>query len=238
MAAGKNTTRGAGRQEAAAEGVLLSVQVGAVKRHVMPENARVDFHHPFWSSGIFKQPVTGPVEVSPRGVAGDAQADLENHGGPDNVVLAYDADHYPAWRGELGMPALRFGAFGENFTVRGFSDETVCIGDVWQIGEELVMQVSQPRQPCYKLARRLQQAHIVKRVHETNRGGWYLRVITAGKAEAGMRIVRSKRMHPEWTVARALAVMYGRRVEVEAARALAGVQVLSARWKQHLLDDE
>lgn len=218
-------------------GELVSVQIGRIQRLVMPENARVDFQHPFWTSGIFKSPVEGKVRVTPRGIEGDEQADLQFHGGPDNVVLAYDAEHYPVWRKELAMPELAYGGFGENFTVRGFSDETVCIGDIWQVGKELTLQVTQARQPCYKLARRLRQPHIVKRVRETSLGGWYLRVLKEGIAERGMKIELAERLHPEWTVARAVQTMYSRKKDEEQARKLAALPELSARWKVELLDD-
>ena len=107
-------------------GTLVSIQVGKIQRHVMPANVRVDFRHPFWTSAIFKSPITGAVRVAMDRLEGDQQADLENHGGPDNIILAYDAAHYPGWRKELNMPELAYGAFGENFTVTGFSDDTVC----------------------------------------------------------------------------------------------------------------
>ena len=218
-------------------GELVGVQVGKVQRLVMPQNVRVDFQHPFWTSGIFKAAVEGKVRVTPLGIEGDEQADPEFHGGPDNVVLAYDAEHYPVWREELGMPELAYGGFGENFTVRGFSDETVCIGDVWRVGDELMLQVTQSRQPCYKLARRLRQQNIVKRVRETSWGGWYLRVLKEGMAAVGMKIERVERMHPEWTIARAVQTMYGRKREEGAARELAGLVELSERWRRELVDE-
>ncbi len=218
-------------------GELVSVQVGKIQRLVMPQNVRVDFQHPFWTSGIFKSAVEGKVRVTAKGIEGDEQADPEFHGGPDNVVLAYDAEHYPVWREELGMPELGFGGFGENFTVRGFSDETVCIGDVWRVGEELMLQVTQSRQPCFKLARRLRQQNIVKRVRETSWGGWYLRVLKEGVAESGMGIERVERMHPEWTVTRAVQTMYGRKKDEGAARELAGLAELSERWRRELVED-
>ncbi|HUO09579.1 MAG TPA: MOSC domain-containing protein [Phycisphaerae bacterium] len=219
------------------KGELLSVQVGKVQRLVMPENARIDSRHPFWTSGIFKSAVEGKVRVTRLAVAGDEQADPENHGGPDNVVLACDADHYPVWREELAMPELAFGGFGENFTVRGFSDHAVCIGDVWRVGPELMLQVTQARQPCFKLARRLRQPEIVKRVKETSWGGWYLRVLHEGFAERGMKIELMERVHPEWTVARAVQTMYARKKDVGPARELAGLPELSERWKRELVEE-
>jgi MOSC domain-containing protein YiiM len=218
-------------------GELVSIQVGKVRKLVMPEGVRVDFRHPFWTSAIHKSPVQGPVRVSTEIIEGDEQADPKYHGGPDNVVLAYDAEHYPAWRAELGMPALAYGAFGENFAVRGFTDSTVCVGDVWRVGEGLLLQVTQARQPCFKLARALQQPHIVKRVHENSWGGWYLRVLKEGVAEKGMRIELVERMHPEWTVERAVQTVYARKKDQSRAEELAALPELSARWKKELLGE-
>jgi MOSC domain-containing protein YiiM len=221
------------------EGELLSIQVGKVQRMCMPAHVRVDYRHPFWTSGIIKDAPPGPVRVTTAGIEGDAQADLENHGGPDNVVLAYDSAHYLVWRERLEIVDLSYGAFGENFTVRGFTDETVCIGDVWEVGGEdgLILQVTQPRQPCFKLARRLLQPHIVKMVRETGWGGWYLRVLREGIARPGLAIKLTERRHPEWTVVKALEAMYGRAREREPAKALSVLPELSVRWKRELLEE-
>ncbi len=221
------------------EGELLSIQVGKVQRLCMPANVRVDYRHPFWTSGIIKETAPEPVRVTSGGIAGDAQADLENHGGPDNVVLAYDGGHYPAWRERLGIGDLSYGAFGENFTVRGFSDDSVCIADVWEVGGEagVILQVTQPRQPCFKLARRLLQPHIVKMVHENGWGGWYLRVLREGMARPGMGVRMIERRQPGWTVIKALEAMYGRARDRERAGALAAVPELSVRWKRELLEE-
>lgn len=220
------------------DAVLMSLQTGPVRSHTMPAGVRTDFRHANWSSGIYKKPVEGSLPVSAAGIAGDEQADLKHHGGPDNVVLAYDGDHYPDWVKLLDLSEpLPFGAFGENFTLRGLSEETVCIGDTWEVGEEgLLLQVTQPRQPCYKLARRLQQPHIVKLIHENSWGGWYLRVLRQGPAAAGMAIRRLARTQPGWTVAHAVQVMYARKQSPEEAATLAALPELSARWKAELLE--
>jgi MOSC domain-containing protein YiiM len=217
-------------------GQIVGLQAGRVKRLVMPDHLRVDYRHANWTSGIFKDPIHGTLIARHTGLEGDQQADLDNHGGPDNVLLAYDADHYPAWRDRLGLPDMPFGAFGENLTVQGFTDDTVCIGDQWEIGGEgaLWVEVTQARQPCYKLARRLQQPHIVKMVHESGWGGWYLRVLREGPVAGGMTVRRVARRHPRWTVVRAVQTMYARKKDPAAAAALAALPELSARWKREL----
>src|SRR4051794_6909790 len=105
------------------KGTLLSLQVGKVKKFTMPPGLRVDFRHANWTSGIYKSPTPGPVQITKNHIAGDEQADLRFHGGPDNVVLAYASEHYPAWRDEFESE-LPFGSFGENFTTLGFTEET------------------------------------------------------------------------------------------------------------------
>jgi len=220
---------------ALATGELVSIQAGRIRTMEMPEGVRVDFRDGTWTSAIFKAVVAGRVKVAVPAMEGDEQADQDNHGGPDNVILAYDADHYPEWRKRLGVAAMEFGSFGENFTVRGFTDEQVCIGDIWEVGDDLMLQITQSRQPCFKLARRLGQPHIVKMVRESSWGGWYLRVLREGFAEKGMAIRLIERRHPEWTVERAVQTMYARKKEVAAAQALSELPELSSRWKQELL---
>lgn len=125
--------------------VLLSTQV-CRPPGTAPKGAADPMDRPR-TSGSLKTPVAGPVFLGRTNLDGDGQADLVNHGGPDKAVCAYSADHYDAWRHELGLPELPFGSFGENFTVGGLADAGVRIGDVWSVGEATV-QVSQPRRPC------------------------------------------------------------------------------------------
>jgi MOSC domain-containing protein YiiM len=218
-------------------GELVSVQVGKVQRMVMPQNKRVDDQAAFWTSGIFKEAVSGAVRVFKDHLEGDEAADPRFHGGPDNVALVYDVDHYPIWREQLGKPELTYGGFGENFSVRGFSDESVCIGDVWRIGKEVVMQVTQSRQPCFKLARRLENPMIVKWVRQSGWGGWYLRVLQEGVVEAGMGIEMIERMNPAWTVVTAVHTMYLRGQDLGRAKLLAELPELSERWKKELVEE-
>src|SRR5262249_28552826 len=124
--------------------LLVSIQVGT-PQYLGFDEAIEAFDKP-WTTGIFKRPVEGSVFVGFTNLAGDAQADLANHGGPDKAICAYSADHYDDWRATLGASPLNFGAFGENFTIAQLSEADICIGDTWSVGDALV-QVSQPRQP-------------------------------------------------------------------------------------------
>ena len=103
------------------------------------------------ATGIFKKPVSGPVQVRTLNLEGDRQADLTVHGGPDKAVYAYPFEHYAFWQLELRRDLPEWGAFGENLTVEGLSEETISIGDQIGIGTA-AFQVTQPRLPCFKLA--------------------------------------------------------------------------------------
>jgi len=151
-------------------------------------------------TSIFKQPVAGRVRVTRLNVEGDEQSDLSVHGGPDKAVYAYPAEHYAAWRGELPDPNLAWGAFGENLTTEGLLESDVSIGDRYRIGTtELI--VTQPRQPCYKLAVRFGRPDMVKLFHESGRSGFYLAVTRAGDIGAGDGIERVARDERGLTVA-------------------------------------
>ena len=122
--------------------LLVSIQVGLPRAYGMAD-ADDPMDQP-WQTGFFKLPVDGPRWLGRTNLAGDGQADLVNHGGPDKAVLSYAASHYPAWREQLEKPDLPYGAFGENFTIEGLAEETVCIGDRYALGQAIV-EVSQPR---------------------------------------------------------------------------------------------
>lgn len=186
-----------------------------------------------WTTGFFKEPVVGPVSATAAGLVGDEQADLVNHGGPDKAILAYSANHYPAWRESLAMPELAFGAFGENFTIDGLCEDDVCIGDIWTAGE-VELEVSQLRQPCWKLARRLRIKDAPAQVVKTGRTGWYLRVRVPGMLSATEVLALKSRPNPSWTIARANDVMHFGKYDAESSADLAAVPGLSKSWRDGL----
>lgn len=212
-------------------GTVISLQVGQPRTVGNSESS--DAREQIWTTGFFKKPVAGSIWLGRLNLDGDGQADLENHGGPDKAVNVYPSEHYPYWAQAKGLADLQPGGFGENFTIEGLLESDVCIGDVFEIGESLV-QLSQPRQPCWKLARRWRVKDLALRVQETGRTGWYFRVLREGHVQAGKKLVLVERHHPNWTVSAANEVMHHRGEDRQAAQELADCIYLSSRWREKL----
>ena len=156
-------------------GQVVSVNVGTPRT--------VDWlGHPVTSS-IWKHPVAGRVAVQGVNLAGDDQADRRVHGGPDMAVYAYALDDYRVWQAEFGL-AVEPGLFGENLTVAGLDVSGALVGERWRVGSAL-LEVSQPRIPCYKLGMRLQDPAFPRRFADVGRPGTYLRIVEAGVIAAG-----------------------------------------------------
>ena len=188
-------------------GTLLSVQAGRIQR-LGTAGAQDPLHRP-WRSAFIKSPISGAAQVGHLGVEGDEQADRKHHGGPDQALLMYSADHFPYWRGEMGLEGVGGGGFGENLTVSGFTERDVCIGDRLRVGSVL-LEVTQPRKPCSNINRRWGRDGVTQAVTENGRGGWYLRVIEPGSLAAGEAVTLEARPHPELAVSLANEAMYGR----------------------------
>jgi MOSC domain-containing protein YiiM len=205
---------------------LLSLQVGLPKKYPAPQGE--------WVSGIWKHPVEGAIYASRTGLAGDGQGDLSVHGGPDKAIYVYPESHYSYWYQDLGQPDLPYGAFGENFTMTGYTEGAVCIGDVFRVGHTVMVEVSEPRGPCSKLARRLGVKDIVLRVNATGFSGWYFRVLQEGEVAAGMDITLLERPYPQWTVTSANQAMRHTNGHIEEARGLIACPALAESWRKGL----
>jgi MOSC domain-containing protein YiiM len=140
-------------------------------------------------TGIFKDPVAGRVALRGHNLVGDAQADLSVHGGADKAVYGYPSEHYTFWCDWLGVDALPWGAFGENLTTEGLLEGDVAIGDRFRIGSA-VLEASQPRIPCHKLALRHGRADLPKHFQRSGRSGFYFRVVGEGELAAGDAVER------------------------------------------------
>ncbi len=186
------------------------------------------------TSAIVKRQATGSVLLTPTGLAGDEQADKRHHGGEEMALHHYPFDHYAAWRRDYPERAERFaepGSFGENITTLGMTEETVCVGDIYLIGEATV-QVSQGRQPCWKLNVRFELPDFAVRVQETGRSGWYYRVLESGRIAAGDEIHLEKRPNPDWPIARVHNVLYKDGLNEHALRNIASIDQLSESWRR------
>lgn len=186
-------------------------------------------------SAIAKEPVPDGTTLwlSEGNLAGDAQADLRVHGGSDKAIYAYPAEHWEAWAADLGE-TVGAAAFGENLSTRGALEAQVGIGDKWQWGQAL-MQVCQPRWPCFKLSLHRRRADVQVRMRETGRTGWYLRVLEPGEVVVGSPLDVVERDSAGLTVADAHSAMSDRHLEDRAlVEALASHAALATRWREPL----
>ena len=167
-------------------------------------------------SAIDKAPRDGTVHIGPLGLEGDEQGDTRVHGGIDKAVHHYPFEHYAGWRAELGaLPVLEApGAFGENLSGSGWTEDEVCIGDRYTLGQAL-LEVSQGRQPCWKLNDRFGVRDMARRVQDSGRTGWYYRVLQPGGARAGDMLVLVERTCPEWPLRRLMRLLADRVLEPE-----------------------
>ncbi len=162
------------------------------------------------TSAIAKQPLDGPVLIHREGLTGDEQADRTVHGGPEKAVHCYPLDHHAAWRDMLGLhPLLEDpGAFGSNLAIRGLSETDVHIGDRFRFGGALI-ELCQPRQPCWKIEHRFDQKRMVAHILQTGCCGFYFRVLEEGHTQAGDMLERVETGHEEWSVARVFETLFG-----------------------------
>jgi len=201
---------------------LLSLNISLLK--TVSINGRT------YKTGIYKTAVSGPRRLARHNLTGDGQGDMKNHGGEYQAVYCYPHEHYAYWANQLARGDFEFGQFGENFTLEGLLEREVCVGDVFQVGGALV-QVTQPRVPCYKLADKLGIPGFDKTFLRANRSGFYLRVLEAGLVEAGASIELVSNGPIGMTVAEVNAALYLDKSAAAAERALR-IDALSPGWKR------
>ncbi|WP_137128442.1 MOSC domain-containing protein [Roseomonas sp. HF4] len=185
-------------------------------------------------SAVAKQPREGRLAVGRLGLEGDEQGDPRHHGGPEKAVHVYALGHYRAWLAELAgyRAALAVltapGAFGENLAVTGLDEATVCIGDAWRFGSAL-LEVSQARQPCWKLDDRFGVPGMARRVQQTGRTGWYCRVLEPGEVAADARPRLERRPHPGWPLTRLVGLLFHDMLDPAALAEAAALPELAER---------
>ena len=181
-------------------------------------------------TSIFKEPVTGRVMLRELNLDGDRQADLLAHGGPHAAVYVYPYEHYPFWAEQLGRDDFTPGQFGENFTVEGLFEDEVHIGDQFRVGEALV-QVTQPRSPCYKLAFKMNEPTFVKQFTKAQRVGFYLSVLEVGEVGAGDPIERVKADPHQISVRDVFHLVFFDKENRAAAEKALQIDALGPSWR-------
>ena len=184
-------------------------------------------------SAFLKHAITGPVIAGTLGLDGDAQADLSVHGGPEKAVYAYPARRYSDWAVAFPDLAPRFlaGSMGENLTVEGMDEDDICVGDLHAIGGAL-LQVCQPRQPCFKLALALGEPRLAKHMIRTGHSGWYYRVLREGPIEAGGSLTLVERPNPGFAFPRLVTIVNRGGATLSELRQLADMPGLASQIGQ------
>jgi len=206
---------------------LLSLNVG------LPREVR--FQGELVTTGIFKEPVSGRVQIRKLNIDGDKQADLKVHGGVDKAVYAYAREHYDYWRQELPGMSLPWGMFGENFTTEGMFEEMVNIGDQFKVGTAKLV-ATQPRMPCYKLGVKFGRMDIIKRFLASGLTGIYFKVIKEGELRQGDEIKLIKKDKNNVTINDIVRLYTVDKDDVETIERAIKVKDLPNGWRSHFID--
>jgi MOSC domain-containing protein YiiM len=204
-------------------GKVLSVNVGGVRE--FEYNGRPA------RSAIWKSPVVGRIAARGVNLAGDDQADRKAHGGPDKAVYAYAVEDTRWWEKEIGR-ALAYGEFGENLTTEGIDVNEALVGERWRIGT-VVLEVSEPRIPCWRLGVRMNDKMFTRRFTEALRPGAYFRIVVEGDVGAGDEISVLERPDHDLTIRDVFRIYNRDREEVER---LLAVPQMSASWRRWAAD--
>src|SRR3989440_8451929 len=206
---------------------VLSVNVG-LPRIVVWKGRKV-------VTGIFKEPVAGRVAIKRLNPWGDRQADLTVHGGPEKAVYAYPGEYYAFWREQFPEMELPWGMFGENLTIEGLLDESVHIGDRFQVGSAHLM-VTQPRLPCYKLGLKFGRDDILKRFLQSGLTGFYFAVLQEGEVTAGDPIRLLRADEHQVKVAEITRLYREDKYNLDLLRRVVTVEALSESWRDYFLE--
>jgi MOSC domain-containing protein YiiM len=184
------------------------------------------------NTGIFKRPVSGPVQLRTLNLDGDRQADLSVHGGINKAVYGYPSEHYPFWRKELPDVDLPWGMFGENFTTSGLAEDELHVGDRFQIGSSILM-VRQPRTPCYKLAAKFQRDDMPERFLLSDRSGFYFSVEQEGSVAAEDDFQLLKRNQDGITISEMNRLFVREKYNQDLLRKAIHTSVLPEDWREY-----
>jgi MOSC domain-containing protein YiiM len=213
-------------QSKSASPKVRSVNVSGALRTVPFAGRRV-------TTGFFKTALHKAVYAHKLGLEGDAQADLSVHGGPEKAVYFYPHEHYAAWESLLGTGSLPSGSFGENITSEGLLEGDLKIGDVLEIGTA-ILQVRQPRSPCYKLQMRFGRPDMTALFFQQAKPGWYASVIREGVFSAEDQIVLRHRDPEGVTVADVWLYSAQQSADDATRKRIGSIELLPEFWKQRI----
>ena len=203
---------------------LLSINVGKPQKFIWQEKEVM--------TSIFKKPTQGACHVNKTNLDGDQQSDLKVHGGIDKAVYAYSYDTYSWWQQELNQSNLEYGAFGENLTVDSLDETNIFVGDIFKVGT-CILQVTQPRVPCFKLEIKFQDSKIIEKFINFRRCGVYFRVLKEGNIQTGdsLELTGSEKIKAS---VRELFQYYTNKSAISKTRAaeIAQIESLSPKWKE------
>jgi MOSC domain-containing protein YiiM len=188
-------------------------------------------------SAFVKHSLHQPVQITPLGIRGDEQADLSVHGGPEKAVYGYSLENYSAWRIDYPRHAATLvpGGFGENLCIEGMRESDLCVGDIHRIGSAL-LQICQPRQPCFKLALRFEDKMMPKAMVRSGRAGWYYRVLEPGQIAPGDVVHLDERPNSDFVFSRLVEfISHDNATQLELER-MQGMEGLAADWKMWARD--
>jgi MOSC domain-containing protein YiiM len=185
------------------------------------------------STGIFKKPANARVMVRTLNLDGDQQADRKVHGGVDMAVYAYPIEHYRYWQTELARDAFPFGQFGENLTLEGLAEEDARVGDIIAVGDAL-LQITQPRIPCYKLVMRMQaEPDFAARFLQSGRVGFYLRVLREGMLGPGDAVTFAERGDHSLTIAEFVRIYTSKSRDPATLERVLAARDLGDAWRRY-----
>ena len=204
---------------------IISLNVGLPRE--------VQWHGRNVTTGIFREPVSGRVQLRKLNLDGDRQADLEVHGGAYKAVYCYPSEHYPYWKKELPGRDLPMGVFGENFTIEGLLETDAHLGDQFSVGTAAVV-VTQPRLPCYKLGVRFDSDDLVKRFLASGRSGFYVAVLREGEVGAGdeiLLVARNSQAVPVTEITRLYVAKRFAPDDLDSLRKILQIEAVPEDWK-------
>ncbi|MCV0427810.1 MAG: MOSC domain-containing protein [Roseibium sp.] len=183
-------------------------------------------------TAIRKVLTSGPLQVTKTGITGDQQADLAVHGGPEKALHIYPSEHYDSWRTDFPEKAdiFRVGGFGENISSQGFTEQDLCVGDVFTAGSARI-QISQGRQPCWKLNLHTGNPAQAAAFQKSGKTGWYFRVLEEGRMEAGDVLTLTDRPCPDWNLRQVILARFDPRLDPDIAAALSRLDQLAEPWR-------